>query len=177
MKSFFKNHPIISYNGLQLRNILLKAQLTKQVLQNLESATLFLPYTVNEGETPTTVAYDYYGHIDYTWLVLFSINATDPYTAWVKTQEQFDAYIAKKYGSLQNAFNQIHHYQHNTDPDLPPATPTTYAYLTPVEQGQYSPVLAYDHELQVNESKRQIQLVDKVYAARISLELEKKLKP
>lgn len=173
MKQYFKNHPIITYNGLNIRNLMLNAQLTKAVLG---STTTFLPYTVQEGDTPTTVAYDYYGSVDYTWLVLFSNSIIDPYSSWPKTQEQFDEFLIKTYGDIQYTQAAIHHYQPTQDPDLPPATPTTYLFMTPEEKGKYRPVSIYDHEHDENERKRKIKLVDKVYAARIALELEKKLK-
>lgn len=177
MKAYFKNHPLITYNGLQLRNLLLNAQIVKEVLGD---TTTFLPYTVQEGETPTTVAHDYYGHVDYTWLVLLSNHQIDAYSNWPKTQEQLDQYIVKTYGSIESAFSTIKEYRllpvHNPDDDLPPATPTTYQYMSIEDRAKYSPVYAYDWEHDLNESRRKIVLVDKVYAPRISVELEKKLR-
>lgn len=173
MRQYFKNHPVINYNGLNIRNLMLNAQLTKSVLG---STTTFLPYTVQEGETPTTIAFDYYGSVDYTWLVLFSNSIIDPYTGWPKSQEQFDEFLVKEHQSVSNAIATIHHYKNTLDPDLPPATPTTYLYMTESERTGYVPVSLYDYLHEVNEGKRQIRLVDKVYAARIALELEKKLR-
>lgn len=173
MKQYFKNHPLITYNGQTIRNLMLNAQLTKEVLGD---TTTFLPYTVQEGETPTSIAFDYYGSIEYTWLVLFSNSFIDPYTSWVKSQEQFEATLIYTYGSLEATFATIHHYKNTLDPDLPPATPTTYQYMTVEERAGYVPVTLYDHLFEENELKRKIKLVDKVYAPRIALELEKKLK-
>ena len=176
MRQFFKNHPMISYNNQQMRNLLVSAQLTRQIL---DDTTSFLPYTVQEGETPTTIAFDYYGHVDYTWLVLFSNHTIDVYTDWPKTQEQFNEYILKQYSftTLQPAFSTIHHYVDPSDPTYPLVTPTTYQFLDPSNplKARLRPVSIYDHEMQLNEAKRAIVLVDKVYAARIALELEKKL--
>jgi hypothetical protein len=173
MKTYFKNHPLINYNGQTVRNLMLSAKLTKEVLGD---TTSFLPYTVQEGETPTTIAFDYYGHVDYTWLVLFSNSMTDSYNDWVKTQEQFNAFILKEYNSIESTYSTIYRYKHNTDSDMPLVTVTSYAYMTPVEKGEYSPVYLYDWLHEMNEAKRKIKLVDKAYAPRIALELEKKLR-
>ena len=173
MKQYFKNHPIITYNGQQIRNLMLNAQLTKSVMGDV---TTFLPYTVVEGDTPTTVAFNYYGSIEYTWLVLFSNSIIDPYTGWVKTQEQFEEYLVKEYGSVANTQATIHDYiPIDEDSQLPPATPTTYLYMETGERAAYRERTLYDFLFQANEDKRQIRLVDKVYAPRIALELEKKL--
>jgi len=176
MRSFFKNHPIVGYNdgNLQLRNIMLSAQLTKEVLGEY---TNFLPYTVKEGETPATLAHDYYGHIDYTWLVLLSNRMIEPYTSWVKTQEQLEAYIQKEYGSVKYAYSAIKCLRHVTESDvLPDISILSWQNLPAHEQQDYRPIYLYDWLVAENERKRQIRLVDKVHAPRISLELEKKLK-
>ena len=172
MRSYFRNHPTIDYNGQQVRNLMLNAQLTKSVLGD---TTTFLPYTVQEGDTPTTVAFDYYGHIDWTWLVLLSNSIIDPYTGWVKTQEQFDNSIIKQYGSLQTAYSTNHHYINPYDTTLPPVSIDSNTYLAVEDKVGLVPVYAYEYEFELNERKRLIKLVDKTYAPRIALELEKKL--
>ena len=173
MKQYFKNHPLINYNGQQMRNLLSSAQITKEVLA---STTNFLPYKIQEGDTITSVAFNYYGSVDYAWLVLFSNDATDIYSFWPKTEEQIQEYIIKNYGSMDAGYKYIHHYYHKTDPYYPPITQTTFMFaLTPAEQNNFFPKFLYDHLVEENEKKRQISLIDKVYAARIALELEKKL--
>lgn len=173
MKQYFKNHPTINYNGQQLRNLLSSAQITKEVLQETSA---FLPYTIQDGETLTSVAFNYYGSIDYAWLVLFSNqNAVDPYTFWPKTEEQLQDFIIHQYGSSKAGYTYIHHFNHVSDPSYPPVTKTTYDFMSVAEKAQFVPVYVYEYLSAENDRKRQINLIDKVYAARISLELEKKL--
>lgn len=172
MKNYFANYPVITYRGLNIRNLMLNAQVVKGVLSK---TSVVYPYTLEEGDTPTMIAYDYYGSVDYVWLVLMSNNMIDPYTDWYKSQLDFAAYIDKKYGSHPYAMSTIHHYKHNTDPDYPMVTPTTYAYMLPEEQGQFSPVYIYDYEQQRNEARRTINLIDSAHAPRIALELERLL--
>lgn len=56
-RQYFKNFPIVNYNGISLRNIMLKSSFIREILL---SSSLY-DYTVPEGERITTVAYDYYG--------------------------------------------------------------------------------------------------------------------
>jgi hypothetical protein len=171
MKQYFANHPVITYRGLNIRNLMLNAQVVKGVLRK---TSVVYPYTLEEGDTPTMIAYDYYGSVDYVWLVLMSNNMIDPYTDWYKSQIDFDAYIDKKYGSYPYAMSTTHHYKHS-DPEYPMITPTTYQYMTAEEQGQCTPVSIYDYEQQRNEERRIINLIDSAHAPRIALELERLL--
>lgn len=123
------------------------------------------------------LAYDYYGSIDYVWLIFYANNIIDPYTQWYKSQEQFHEYIIKKYGSIENAQQTVHHYiSSNSDLSLQEVSVTTFQFATSEEQGLLSPVSVYDFELSLNDRYRTINLIDKSYAPRIALELERLLK-
>ena len=172
-RQYFLNHPIIEYRGLKLRNLLLSARAVKGVLSK---TTLIYPYTLSDGDTPQMIAYDYYGSVDYVWLVLLSNEMVDMYSDWYKSDDQLNEYIKKKYGSLDAAFATIHHYTNRSDLSATEVSVTTYQHATPLEQGQLDPVYAYDFEVAQNESKRTINLIDKAAAAKISLELERLLK-
>lgn len=169
MRQYFSNHPVITYRGLNIRNLMLNAQVVKGVLSK---TSVVYPYTLEEGDTPTMIAYDYYGSVDYVWLVLLSNDMIDPYTDWYKGTLDFESYLAKTYGSVANAMSTIHHY---AGTDLVDATPTTYQYMTAEEQGLYHPVYVYDWEASRNEARRTINLIDSNSAPRIALELERLL--
>lgn len=172
MRQYFSNHPVINYRGLNIRNLMLNAQVVKSALAK---NSVVYPYTLEEGDAPTIIAYDYYDSVDYVWLVLMSNGMIDPYSQWYKSQNDFEQYIVKKYGSVPAALSTVHHYAHTTDDSYPQVTPTTYQYMDAEEQALFQPVYAYDYELQLNESRRVINLIDNRQAARISLELERLL--
>jgi len=81
-RQYFKNFPIVNYNGISLRNIMLKSSFIREILL---SSSLY-DYTVPEGERITTVAYDYYGSVDYAWLIMISNQLIDPYFQWPMTE-------------------------------------------------------------------------------------------
>ena len=172
MKQYFANHPVIEYRGLSLRNLMLSARVVKAALTN---ASVMYPYTLEEGDTPTMIAYDYYGSVDYVWLVLLSNNMIDPYTQWYKSQADFDAYIIKKYGSIEAAMNTIDHFSNRSDISAAKVSATTFQYMSADERTLLDPVSAYDTEVSLNESRRVINLIDASNAPRISLELERLL--
>lgn len=166
---FFGSFPLIDQGGYQLRNITLSVRIpVAQIVQS----SMFYPYTVKDWESPTSVAFDYYGDISYTWLIALANNIVDFKTQWVKSQNDFTAYITAKYGSVANAESQIAYYQNTNDPSWPRTTPTTFAAM-PVEQAaNFVPVTVFADELADNEARRNIQLITKTQAPNIALQLQ-----
>jgi hypothetical protein len=94
---YFKNFPIVNYNGISLRNIMLKSSFLSELFLSSQG---FYDYLLEDGDRPTTVAYNYYGSIDYAWLVILANQIIDPYFEWPLSSEEFDNYIITKYGSI-----------------------------------------------------------------------------
>jgi hypothetical protein len=174
---YFKNFPLVEYKGTRLRNILLKTSFLKDIF--LDDSN-FYDYFIEDGERPTHVAFDYYGSVDYSWLVFFSNNIKDPYFDWYLSQQEFDSYIATKYGSVQEAQTEIVEYKlifngNDTSRTISIRTKEYYEAENASEEFSFQPVYAYDKEFETNESKRRIKLIDKKYSSRIANELEKAL--
>jgi hypothetical protein len=173
MRQYFSNIPSINYNGVNLRDLMLKAVVAREVLSD---GIVFYPYTLRDGDTPQSIAYDYYGSVEYDWLVMFSNQIVDPVYQWYMSQTDFDSYIVAYYGSIANAMATIHHYE--SSPTGLEYTPTSYAYNpTGLDENGLPlyPVDCYTWETQQNEAKMSIMLINKAYASAIALELEKKL--
>jgi hypothetical protein len=173
MRQYFANLPLLDYKGVKLRDLMSHAALTRQVLQQ---GIMFYPYTLQDGDTSTSIAYDYYGSVEYDWLVLFSNQIVDPVFQWYMSQDDFDNYIEANYGSLTAAMSTVHHYE--SAPGGLQYTPTSYQYNpTGLDENGIPlyPVDCYTWETQQNEARRSIKLINKQYASAIALELEKKL--
>lgn len=176
--AYFRNIPLVNYNGKYARNLILRAKFINTVISNYYA---FYPYVVKDGQTPEQIAHDYYGDCDLDWVVWFSNNVFDPYYEWIMTQDQLDAYINKKYGDFIAAVETVHHYVYDTrveasDPNQfyteeYMMTPETFSFLDPIEKSYWKPVSCYDYEFALNESKRTIQLVDNALIDQIIREI------
>jgi len=154
---YFTRFPKISYNQQSVTNVLARVKLQDALKSNI---TVFLPYTVAEGERPSDIAGFYYDDPFYDWLVLLSNEVIDPYFEWPMTTFEFNEFIKKKYGSLATAQSQIKHYKHNSK-ELT-ITNDTYTLMSS-GHGNYSAVYAYDYENELNENRRVVRLLDKSY--------------
>lgn len=169
---YFKNFPLVFYNNVKLRNIMLKTNIIRDIFL---TDTNFYTYEVRDGQKPTTVAFDYYGSVDYTWLVLMSNQIIDPYFDWILSNEEFDSYIIKKYGSIPLAQSTIVEYKDILGNYVSLDTYNYYALISSSMVSNFTPVYAFDKEFELNEQKRNIQLIDRVYSTKITSELEQSL--
>lgn len=111
--SYFKNLPTIFYNGQQAKNLMSRAALSDQTKKDL---SIYYPYTIKEKDGRTeSLAYSYYGSADSDWMLYFANEVVDPYFGMGLNQQDFDAFIAKKYGSVQLAQQKVAFYRTNWD--------------------------------------------------------------
>lgn len=172
-EKYFKNFPLVQYGEHSIRNIILKAKLAKQVINQFDN---FYPYTIKEGQRITDLAYDYYGAIDYVWLIMAANDLVDPYYDWPLTQSEFEQYIVKKYGSAETALN-INNAQYYRNPSFSYwMTKTTFENISASERTGWQAVDNYTYETILNEGKRSIRLLDRNLAFDISVEIEQLFK-
>ena len=190
MSEFFQHYPQINYDITGTKpvktktaiNIMVKAKI-KNILQN--DIVNYFPYSIPESERPDITAFKVYGDVKYTWLIFMINNIHDPLFDWPLNSREFGNYVKNKYGSLNTAKNTIHHYEQivrsrieatSTDEAIPEATIevdiTTYTSLdTEVRNIQY----CYQWEVNRNDAKRDIKLIDRRYVTDILSEHSEKL--
>ena len=182
-KTYFENFPTITFNSLIVKNITLKSSFLSDIFK---AKTTFFPYMIVDGIRPDTIAHRYYGSSDYEWVVFFSNNIIDPYYQWPLTSTNFARYIVNKYGAVQNAFNTINYYMYNVTVNPSDInfqyyenyqmSVASYNNLSPSEQGFWIPVTAYQDEFNINESKKNILLLDKLYLNQLEREISSIMK-
>lgn len=179
-------------NSIILTNLLARASIIPSILKDV---SLYYEYDVQDGETPEMISYKYYGTTEDFWVVLFSNQILDPQWNWPLSGKNFDDYIVSKYGSISNATSQVGYYEEIittevSDSSEPPEVKrytideTTYNAPTPPEKTFTLPsgftvtvsvtkriVSVYEKELNLNESKRKIRLLNKKYINAIEQEL------
>ena len=123
---YFSKVPLVNYGGQSARNLLAKAQLTPKTKQ---TTTLFYPYTMNADDRIDVLSYKYYDNPDYAWLIWMVNEVVDPYYDMALSEDNFKAYIIKKYGSIQTAQTRIKYWRNDWSEDDTTLTPIEYNAL------------------------------------------------
>ena len=98
---YFEKFPLVAYKNFTdpdtasqvVTNILKRVAFRK----NVNESSFFVNYVVGDGETPESIAYDYYGEAELHWVVLLFNNIIDPRHDWPMDVNTLDYYIEKKY--------------------------------------------------------------------------------
>jgi base plate wedge protein 53 len=165
--SYFYNFPLISYDVNGTGNMVLVTDIIHSVrLRNILLTNYYIYYKwqVQGSDTPEDIAYKYYGSTDYFWVVLLSNQIYDRYFDWVMTQTQLENYIKDSYGSIQVAQNKIHHYEDELGNIIDITTYNKNGGLI---------ITHYNYCYTLNESRRNIKLIDKTYLEQVKSELLK----
>lgn len=78
----------------QYSNISFRPAVIERVIRD---ASNFIEYTIEDGDTPDSIAYDYYGDATLHWVLLLTNNITNYYTQWPKTRSAFELFLRGKY--------------------------------------------------------------------------------
>lgn len=184
MSLYFSSFPRINYNNTNAVNITLRSK----IIDSFKAvATNFYSYTIKDGETADALAYDYYGDPNYVWIIYLCNNIIDPYYDWPLSNINFDKYIKNKYGSISTAQTQISYYKKlpvvyyiNNDTNIfilgSLYDPAVNGYnwtktivdddirissVTSPDPAVWLSVYAYTDELEQNENKRYMRLLDR----------------
>lgn len=162
----------------EVTNILRRFKVKDTLRQRTD---VFYEYSIQEGDRPDVIAEKYYGNSKYAWVVLLFNNIIDPFYDWPLFSKDFDRYIIGKYGSIASARNTTKEYYKI----LSQATvkndgtrverrelqvdETTFNTLDPNFRRSVS---SYEWEVDKNEDKKQIRLLEPRYLSKIIDEVE-----
>jgi hypothetical protein len=183
MTQYFASFPAIDYNLKSINRPLRVIDISKRfIIKDLYRRNLisYFSYDVKEGERPDNVAFNFYGDPNLDWIILIPNEIIDPYFGWPRNYLEMQSYIREKYGSIPNAYNQIHQYEkimqkakevRDTDGEMIRISEktlvvdqTTYQTLSPNDRKL---VTKYDYEIALNDSRRNISVIDPVYVPAI----------
>lgn len=159
---YFKQFPDITYNSHQVKNILARVKLSD--LLKGQRLTYF-DYQLDDGDQPWIIADQYYDDPNRAWLVYLSNDIIDPLYEWHMDSYAFENYITKKYGSISTAKAKLESYKEVVDGVATGVifAADSYKYSNDVNKVNWTPLYAYDIEDELNESRRNIRLLNKVY--------------
>ena len=185
MSEFFQHYPQIDYNISGTAppkfktaiNIMERAKF-RNVVQN--DVVQYFPYSIPEGERPDITSHKVYGDVKFTWLIFLINDIHDPIYDWPLATRDLTNFVKDKYGSITIAKNLVHHYEQilrtrveatGIADAIPEAKIeidiTTYNALADVDRNI---VYCYNWELDKNESKRDIKLIDAMYVGDVMTE-------
>lgn len=108
--SYFSNFPYIQYEypdkvSRAIKNISIRPAVVDEffgVYSNFDT------YTIEDGDTPETLAYDLFGDVNLHWTIMLANNILNIYKDWPMTGQQFDVYLRKKYAFVtSNSGKQV----------------------------------------------------------------------
>jgi hypothetical protein len=191
MANYFKNLPRVGYdiNGtgknsfVSVTNIMKRVKFKPSVLEDISN---YYPYYVKEGERPDIVAHAQYGNIGYAYLILLVNDIYDPNFDWPLNSQVFEKFIINKYGSVTTAISGIKHYFQIIRAEVPrtgtseripevkfAVDETTYDALGISDRTTLS---NYDHEVELNDAKREIRLINPAFIQDIDYQVKRTLK-
>ena len=175
MSYYFEPFPLIRYDLKKNNNssVLTNIATRFKMANAFESVNaVYYNYSIKEGERADQIAFKYYDDASLDWILYVINNVTDPEFDWPLDRKSLDNYIIKKYGSIQTAISQIHHYEqivqsHNVlfDGTIIPEEVVeidlqTYNIL-PADERKI--IYSYDYETNENDKKRDIKLLAREY--------------
>ena len=123
MASYFRQVPNFEYvnrtadnkaisDYVEIKNLFKRGKLRPDIFENL---TFFTKYQIIGDERPDNVAFKVYNDSTLDWVVLLSNNIVNIQSEWPLQQTVFDKVMLDRYGSYDNLFNGVHHYEVNED--------------------------------------------------------------
>ena len=186
MSDFFRNYPTGFYNidkvkpvrGTFSTNILTRIKAKPEIFKNVFT---YYPYRVEEFERPDTLASKYYGSSDFTFLIFLANDITDPMYDWPLFGDDFENLIIEKYGSVADARTGIHHYEKILRAEVPASADRSKVLekVAIIDKETYDDtaeasrkiIYNYDYEVIENNKKKNIVLIEDIYAKQILNEL------
>jgi len=173
-----------------LTNLMARVSIVPEFLKN---PVIYYDYDIQEGDTPETIAYKYYGDSYRYWIVLFTNQIVDPQWDWPIESASFNKYIEDKYQSF-DPYNTIKYYEKIVT-KYDSSTQTTTIEKIVIDEDTYNSLIDstntyatatnnvtvtitkkavtyYDYEVDLNDSKRTIKILNSIYVD----EVEKQFK-
>ena len=158
--------------------------------------TIFNKYVIREGQRPDTLAEALYGKSDLDWVILISAGIINVRDEWPMSDHELYEYVVNKYATnrlesteleIQQAISAVHHYETTevkddqgrlilpkgkiVDSDFSISNPSNNKLnLNPV-----TTVTNYEHEVTLNEAKREIFLLKPSYLQQFLLDFRQQM--
>lgn len=152
MGKYFDKFPLVDYNGVPAKNILVKVDFSEETKRDIYSS---FDYVLEDtGTRPDFLSHAYYNSSRYDWLVYLTNGTIDPYHDFHMMEQNFDSYIKEKYNTIYGANEKILFYRNNWAPDQSIISEILYESMTMAIKKYYKPVLNNTNQI-IGYSRRQ----------------------
>ena len=184
MSFFFEPFPKVNYdikkNGKieNVTNIMLRFKIVDELKKQQSN---YFDITVDDGDRPDVVATKVYENPELDWLILMINDIIDPIYDWPMGGRILEDFIRSKYGSIPAAQATVHEYRKilNEKSVLFDGTVVPRRTLV-VDETSYNSlgvneresIDKYHYEIELNDQKRQIKIVDPQQVSRLLNRIE-----
>jgi hypothetical protein len=172
--SFFRYFPKINYNtdGLP-RNVvnISTAFLLKRI--KIDNTFVYQRYILHDGELPESVSDKLYKTPKYYWTILLVNNIIDPMTEWYMDSSTLEKFVEAKY---PDGLYGIHHfYDTRIDRICDDVDDAYFRTLigNPSFPSEVVPVTNYQYEVELNEKRREIIVINPRAISRFADEFQR----
>ena len=116
------NRSLVNPRYEEATHIFFRIRVIQEVLNNINS---YFVAEIEDGETPEIIAEKVYKDSGANWMIIIANQIIDPQWEWPLGYDEFNKYIAGKYGSVENAQITNHHYEMVVTRTLSPDNITT----------------------------------------------------
>lgn len=149
--NYFNKFPLINYDGQLAVNLLTRAQISPQTRAQ---KTIYYPYTIRDYDRADNLSENYYDSPEYTWLIWMTNDMIDPYYDYPLSDEDLDAYITDKYGSIAAANRTVKYYRVKWANEEAITSTSDYEALDSRYKKYYDPVVDYNYGITGYKRKR-----------------------
>jgi len=192
MPRYFRYFPKVKHSEQLLLDITKRVKFKSTLAEN---ARVYLPYTISNDQTCEELAQLYYGDVNLVWMIYLANDMLDPYQDWPMEQENFYDYLGDKYkeeyktstGSdtaprqsvldwtMNEGITDNVLYYENSDGDKISLETYTLGptFDNDFDADEWSKMTVFTVENEANENKRQIQVINKIYADQVDREFKR----
>lgn len=109
-QKYFDKFPIVNYSNNNVVDITRRTVLLERVSTD---PLVFYPYEISSDERADQLSHRYYEDPYRSWILYLSNKIVDPYHEWYLSNDEFEEFVVKKYGSYVNAVEKIKYYRNN----------------------------------------------------------------
>jgi hypothetical protein len=183
MSKYFTYFPKVEYDLMRTGDSVQLTNLLKRFRFDIDSRNqlnVFYTYTIQHGDRPDTIAEKFYGDSKLDWVVLHYNYIINPLFQWPLFGEDFNNYVAKKYGSVRSANETVEKYYKIVRPRVKDATKDIPEWAVEVDQTTYNTLgessrrfyTAYEWEVIQNDNNAEIKLLDELYLDQLLREVK-----